>query len=150
MFVESSMLSSWRACAGFSVLAIGVGCLAQRHLQQKVVFAYQKIEKGRWQVLGCLCTITIFSNVVVSRYEAKFNLVVVVRERFQLLPSDIKISLETIQLGGSAFTYCFNATYMSEPTKVRIILFLTSTMSSGNKKMVAPSLRAILIAYLAF
>jgi hypothetical protein len=35
-----------------------------------------------------------------------------------------------------------------EETKEVIIFGLTSTMSSGNKKMVAPSLRATLIAYL--
>lgn len=38
---------------------------------------------------------------------------------------------------------------MMLPMKVRIILSLHSMMSSGSKKMVAPSLRAIEMAYLA-
>lgn len=42
------------------------------------------------------------------------------------------------------------ATAMIEPTKVRIILGLTSTMSSGSRKMVHPILRATEMAYLAF
>jgi len=41
------------------------------------------------------------------------------------------------------------ATLMMEATNVRIILGLTSTKSSGNAKMTAPSLRATLMAYLA-
>jgi len=37
-----------------------------------------------------------------------------------------------------------------EATKVRIIFGLTSTISSGKRKMVAPNFRATEIAYLAF
>ena len=39
---------------------------------------------------------------------------------------------------------------MREATNTRIILALTSTMSSQSRKMLQPSLRAVLITYLAF
>jgi hypothetical protein len=42
------------------------------------------------------------------------------------------------------------ATAMIEPTNVRIILGFTSTISSGRRKIVAPILRAMEMAYLAF
>ncbi|OMH79918.1 hypothetical protein AX774_g6656, partial [Zancudomyces culisetae] len=69
---------------------------------------------------------------------------------------DDPISLNTSSIKSRAISSVprtdsfLRATAINDPTNVSIILGLTSAISSGNKNIVAPSLRAIEIAYFEF